>query len=292
MNSGRKGIEYARYMGPLLDALRQLGESAHRLEAEERVAELMAIPPEELERRYAKTGARIVQRNMEWAASGLRFLGFIGGAEKGVWTLTEAGRHKQLSLDEANDLARKWNAHRRELSLAGRASGPGPTEATEVEDELEEPATESAPTLLQVLKSLSPEGFERLSQLLLRQAGFSKVMVTGRSSDGGIDGHGILEINELVSFQVLFQCKRYSGAVGSGAVRDFRGAMTGRTDKGIIITTGTFSAEAEKEALRDGAPPVELVDGERLVEMMQRLQLGVEPVIVYAVDYAFFEPYM
>jgi len=287
----RKGIAYAKYMGPLLDALRQLGESAHRLEAEEKVAEILAIPQEELDARYAKTGARIVQRNIEWAASGLRFLGFIGGVQKGIWTLTETGRNKQLSLEEANALARKWNAHRRELSLAGRVPVTVPIDEGEAEDEVEQLPEEPAQTLLQVLKSLSPEGFERLSQLLLRRAGFSKVTVTGRSSDGGIDGHGILEINELVSFRVLFQCKRYAGAVGSGAVRDFRGAMTGRTDKGIMVTTGTFSSEAEKEAVRDGAPPVELVDGERLVEMMKRLELGVEPTTVYVVNYEFFEPY-
>lgn len=278
-------------MGPLLEALRQLGDSAHRLEAEEKVAEVMAIPSDELEERYAKTGARIVQRNIEWAASGLRFFGFIGGAEKGVWTLTEVGRHKQLSLSESNELARKWNAHRKDLSLAGRNPTSGPVIPPQEGDELDGQSADSNPTLLQVLKSISAGGFERLSQLLLRRAGFTKVVVTGRSSDGGIDGHGVLELNELVSFRVLFQCKRYLGVVGSGAIRDFRGAMTGRTDKGIMITTGTFSSEAEREAVREGAPQVELVDGERLVEMMERLQIGVEPMTVYVVNYEFFESY-
>ena len=99
---------------------------------------------------------------------------------------------------------------------------------------------------------------------------------------------GVLQVNELVSFRVLFQCKRYQGTVGSGALRDFRGAMGGRTDKGIIITTGSFSREAQAEASRDGVPPIELVDSDRLIELMQRLQIGVKPRTVYDVDHAFF----
>ncbi len=279
-------------MGPLLAALQDLGASAHRMEAQDKVAELMAIPASELEERYEKTGALVVPRNIEWAASALRFFGFIGGTERGVWTLSEKGRLHSLTLDEANDLARQWNAHRRRLSLEGRAQASQIPQTDDEEVEIEDPLPVTAPTLLEVLHGLSAEGFERLSQLLLRTAGFSRVVVTKRSGDGGIDGHGILEINELVSFRVLFQCKKYRGSVGSAAIRDFRGAMTGRTDKGIMITTGSFTAEAEKEATRDGAPPVELVGGERLVEMMQRLQLGVEPTTVYVIDHQFFEPYM
>jgi restriction system protein len=149
----------------------------------------------------------------------------------------------------------------------------------------------SPPTLLNVLKSLSPEEFERVSQRLLRESGFERVLVTGRSGDGGIDGHGILQVNPFVSFTVLFQCKRYVGAVSASQVRDFRGAMMGRADKGIIITTGTFTTEATKEARRDGAPLIELVDGETLVQMFERLELGVKPKTVYEVDEAFFGEY-
>ena len=112
----------------------------------------------------------------------------------------------------------------------------------------------TAPYLLNLIKSLPPGGFERLSQRLLRESGFQKVEVTGKTGDGGIDGVGILQVNPFVSFNVLFQCKRYQGAVTPSQIRDFRGAMMGRADKGIIITTGTFTLEAKKEARRDGAP--------------------------------------
>ncbi len=139
--------------------------------------------------------------------------------------------------------------------------------------------------------SLPPAGFERLSQRLLREAGFTQVMVTGQSGDGGIDGFGILQVNPLVSFKVLFQCKRYAKSVAPSQVRDFRGAMSGRADKGIIITTGTFTAEAKREATRDGAPPIELIDGEKLIDMLERLELGLKAVTTFEVEHAFFDEF-
>jgi restriction system protein len=145
--------------------------------------------------------------------------------------------------------------------------------------------------LLNLIKLLPPGGFERLSQRLLRESGFQQVVVTGRSGDGGIDGMGIVQVNPFVSFNVLFQCKRYQGAVTPSHVRDFRGAMGGRADKGIIVTTGTFTLDAKKEARRDGVPPIELVDGELLVQMFERLQLGLIPRTTYDVDEKFFEDF-
>ena len=130
-----------------------------------------------------------------------------------------------------------------------------------------------------------------MCQRLLREHGFEQVTVTGKSGDGGIDGIGILQVNKFVSFTVLFQCKRYAGAVTPSQVRDFRGAMEGRADKGIIITTGVFTAEAKKEARRDGAKPIELVNGDDLVELFESLELGVTPRITYDVDEAFFDEY-
>jgi restriction system protein len=116
-------------------------------------------------------------------------------------------------------------------------------------------------------------------------------VVTGQSGDGGIDGHGILQINPLVSFKVLFQCKRYAGSVSSSALRDFRGAMQGRADKGIVITTGSFTADARREAARDGVPPIELIDGSKLAEMLAELGLGVKPVTTYEIDDSFFQEF-
>lgn len=145
--------------------------------------------------------------------------------------------------------------------------------------------------LLTLIKTLPPAGFERLSQRLLRESGFQQVTVIGKSGDGGIDGVGVLQVNPFVSFNVLFQCKRYQGAVTPSQVRDFRGAMMGRADKGIIITTGTFTLEAKKEARRDGVPPLELVDGEALVQLFEQLELGLVPRTTYDIDDKFFEDF-
>jgi restriction system protein len=145
--------------------------------------------------------------------------------------------------------------------------------------------------VLDVMRKLPPAGFERLSQRLLRESGFSQVEVTGRSNDGGIDGYGTLQVNPMVSFKILFQCKRYTSAVSSKQVRDFRGAMAGRADKGIILTTGSFTAEARREASRDGVPAIELIDSEKLVAMLEKLEVGLKPTITYEVDKPFFEEF-
>lgn len=135
-----------------------------------------------------------------------------------------------------------------------------------------------------LLLSLSPDAFERLTQRMLRESGFTQVQVTGKSGDGGIDGVGIARINGFLSFHVLFQCKRYQGSVTASQVRDFRGAMQGRTDKGLLITTGTFTRDAMKEATRDGAPPIDLIDGEQLVLRLKELGLGIKITMIESVE--------
>lgn len=107
--------------------------------------------------------------------------------------------------------------------------------------------------VLDALMAMAPDGFERLAQRLLREAGFISATVTGRTGDGGIDGFGTYRMS-LLSFPVFFQCKRYKGSVGSAAVRDFRGAMAGRGDKGLLITTGTFTGDAKAERPVTGRP--------------------------------------
>ena len=138
--------------------------------------------------------------------------------------------------------------------------------------------------LHRILLSLDPSAFERLVQRLLQESGFIQVQVTGKSGDGGIDGVGISRINGFLSFHVLFQCKRYQGSVTASQIRDFRGAMQGRTDKGLIITTGTFTRDAVKEATRDGAPPIDLIDGEQLVQRLKELGLGVKITMIESVE--------
>ncbi|MGH8770372.1 MAG: restriction endonuclease [Burkholderiales bacterium] len=129
--------------------------------------------------------------------------------------------------------------------------------------------------LLECVRTMPPDAFERLCQRLLRESGFIQVEVTGRSGDGGIDGKGVVRLGGLLSFHMIFQCKRFKGGVGASVIRDFRGAMVGRADKGLLITTGSFTKEARREAQRDGAPPLDLIDGEALAEKLKELEMGV-----------------
>ncbi len=210
--------------------------------------------------------------NLAWARTYLRNVGAIENSSRGVWSLIDLG--DGLTEEDCAEIpakVRKTGYERRKLERAVGAILEGEDLS---EDDLPSEDTWKD-SLIATLLEIAPDAFERLAQRILREAGFSKVEVTGRPGDGGIDGLGVLRVN-LLSFQVSFQCKRYQGTVGAPAVRDFRGAMIGRSDKGLIITTGTFSSEAVREATRDGAPAVDLVDGDQLCDLLKDLSLGVQ----------------
>ena len=298
--------EFAKWINPLLRALRELGGSARPREAVERVASNEAVPDSILDQTNPSGGARF-SNQVHWARFYLAEAGYIDRTRRGVWKLSELGNNtERLSDPEIDRLVAEIQAKARESDPQSRsrhsATVPPPLApdadrtTTLPTAETDEPAPDTEAEdyrehLMVVLRSLSPEGFERLCQRLLREAGFEEVTVTGRSGDGGIDGHGVLSLNAFVSFRVLFQCKRYQGSVPPDKVRDFRGAMQGRADKGIILTTGSFSTEARREAGRDGAPPIELIDGGQLVELFSELELGLIPVKTFEVDERFFDEY-
>lgn len=277
--------KYDDFMLPTLQALRDLGGSASIEEIQDRLTATMVLTQEQLDLTYPASGALIAPDRMSWARSRMKPAGLVESAGRGVWVLTDLGRQaadwpaakvKRTSADAYRAIyqAKKDNA--------AVAAVDEPTAANELVDWKD--------ALLTELRAIEPSAFERLCQRLLRESGFVKVEVTGKSGDGGIDGVGVLRMN-LISFQVLFQCKRYSGSVAAGAVRDFRGAMQGRADKGLVITTGSFTADARREATRDGAPAIDLIDGEALCLLLKDLKLGVavRPIVTeeVVVDRAF-----
>ena len=282
-----KGPQFLRFCIPIVETLQVLGGSGRPKEITDTVLERLHISERE-QAQALKNGSSRVRNQVAWARFYLAKADLLDASRRGVWALTEKGRTVHLTPNAVAQLFKDVQAN-----LPTKDTQPNAIDdVTDITPPIDSAGDSvSKRTLLDVLKSLSPGGFERVSQRLLRESGFERVLVTGRSGDGGIDGHGILQVNPFVSFTVLFQCKRYAGAVSASQVRDFRGAMMGRADKGIIITTGTFTTEATKEARRDGAPPIELVDGETLVQMFERLELGVKPKTVYEVDEAFFEEY-
>jgi len=254
------------FMWPIIERLKAHGRSMSIAEMLEDVSQHMGLGEDVLTVRVGKYNELAVAQRMGFARSWLKLAGAVDNSQRGVWTLTPKGA-VMTPAELAEGIKQVQRKYVRKPQ--GRAE----------EDEAalivaEETAADWKDQLMALLLALDPSAFERLCQRLLREFGFIKVEVTGKSGDGGIDGTGVLRVN-LLSFHVLFQCKRYSGSVGAGAVRDFRGAMVGRTDKGLIITTGTFTADARREATRDGAPAIDLVDGDALCDLLKDRGLGV-----------------
>lgn len=270
---------YHRMMWPAIVALKQLGGSAANDELFQKVVEVMALPPAIQNLPHTDGRLSKVAYNLRWATTYLKKGGYVDNSARGVWALTDAGEVcTEADVDRVPAIVRK------QAYEAKRSQQDNTDVQSETPDDLLDAASMDADIdwkdeLLAQLKGVAPDAFERLAQRMLREAGFVKVEVTGRSGDGGIDGIGVLRLN-LLSFQVLFQCKRYNGSVGPSTIRDFRGAMVGRSDKGLLITTGTFTSEAKREATRDGAPPIELIDGEHLCDLLKNLRLGVSTEMV------------
>lgn len=286
--------QYTDYINPVLESLKKLGGSARPSEVCPAIAKDLALLDSILEERLTNGVSRF-ENQVHWARFYLVKDGYIDSSRRGVWSLTEKGRTAaRLSEGEIREMVRRvQETTARPVAVEPPPNPAGGAPAIAIEERMLPgmPDATYREQLLDTMKDLSPGGFERLCQRLLRESGFEEVVVTGRSGDGGMDGHGVLEINPFVSFRVYFQCKRYNGSVGSSAVRDFRGAMMGRADKGLILTTGTFTADAKREAVRDGVPPIELVDGERLIGMFEELELGLKPRTTYDLDLEFFKPF-
>jgi len=262
---------YSELLWTTLCAVRDLGHSARLDEIDERVIEREAFSEEQLAVLH-KGGPRTeLEYRLAWARTYLKGMGALASASRGVWETTPLGR--RLSQEEIDPLLAEFKLKLREERNRRRREAAGERVDEDTEDDTAE-GEDWKELLLAEMLNMSPAGFERLSERLLRSAGFINTNVTGRSGDGGIDGVGVYRLS-LVSFPVFFQSKRYRGSVGPEKVRDFRGAMAGRGDKGLLITTGTFTREARAEATRDGAPPIDLIDGEQLCILLKDHQLGI-----------------
>jgi restriction system protein len=280
-----KQAEFSKYLGPVLDALRELGGSGRPKEVIDRVAKELKIS-DKIREETLKNGSSKWDNQVAWARQYLVYAGLIDNSKKGVWVLTPLGQKTSLTEKQGHEIFLKQVAMYQKI----RKEKSNNNIIKNIEKEPEK-KIEKEETLLEVLKSISPIGFEYLCQRLLREIGFENVEVTQRSHDEGIDGFGTLKLNPLISLKIIFQCKRYKKTVSREKIGDFRNAVIGRAEKGIIITTGTFSEDAKREANRDGAIPIELIDGERLVELFEELELGVKPITKYEIDYKFFDEY-
>jgi restriction system protein len=255
-------------MNPVIQALKELGESGTIEEINNKVIEIANLSDEQTEvlHKPEKGGGQTeVEYRLAWTRTYLKKYGLLDNSGRGVWALTPEGR----KVDRVNPTQVRRFVQEQSRKAREESEGVELDEEKSWRDEL-----------LETLLEMAPSAFERLVQRLLRESGFIKVEVTGRSGDGGIDGKGVMRLGGLLSFHVIFQCKRYRGSVSVSQVRDFRGAMVGRADKGLLITTGNFTRDAMREAVRDGAPAIDLIDGDLLVEKLKELELGVRTEVV------------
>ncbi len=268
MTSKKSVPTYDRMMNPLLRALKELGGSATIEEMANKVAEIMELSDEQLEILHDpdKGTQSEFEYRLAWTRTYLKKYGMLENSSRGVWALTSQGR-KVEKVDPA-EVKRSV----REMDKEEKESETGEDTETSLEGEVKAPWREK---LIETLMEIDPYAFERLIQRMLRESGFIQVQVTGGTGDGGIDGRGIMRLGGLLSFHVIFQCKRYRGSVSVNHIRDFRGAMVGRADKGLFITTGNFTREALAEATRDGAPAIDLIDGDMLIDKLKELSIGV-----------------
>lgn len=270
--------KYHQLMNALLAAMHELGGSGSIDEISAQVTESLDLPEEVLAIPHdpEKSSQTEVEYQLAWARSYLKKYGILDNSSRGVWVIVPEKRDvtevdPQLVVKTVREMSRKER----------EARPPAPESEEGIPDDDESWRAKLHHVLTQ---ELTPDAFERLVKRMLRESGFVQVEVTGRSGDGGIDGKGIVRVGGLLSFHVLFQCKKYQGSVSSGAIRDFRGALVGRADKGLFVTTGTFTRDAMREATRDGAPPIDLIDGDQLADKLKELRLGIEMEMVETVQ--------
>ncbi|CAC5344030.1 MULTISPECIES: restriction endonuclease [Planktothrix] len=283
---------------PLIKALKTLGGSGTVQEIYDKVCELGNFSDVQQNILHKQGPNTEIAYRLAWARTNLRIYGALENVRRGVWSLTEKGRNLEaIDITEINKVVQKSTQQKSQLISGNKndqeikitpsnidfTNNTSEHEFIKINDQIPIDSDIWTEKLLKILQQIPPDSFERLCQRILRESGFIKVEVTGRKGDGGIDGIGVLKI-ALLSFQVFFQCKRYTGSVGPSEIRDFRGAMVGRTDKGLFLTTGTFTSSAKQEATRDGAPVLDLIDGEQLCQILKDLNLGVETKMIEVVE--------
>ena len=260
---------------PTLRALDMLGGSGSNEEIYKKILSITKLSDEVIDEMHNFTMTEVEYRLM-WARTDLKNYGAVENSKQGVWTLTAKGSR----------LLKSGNIDPKEIKKTLSKKQGDKEKDTDNNDEQEK--KDWREQVSEILHNLDPYAFEKLAQRLLRECGFSDVEVTKKSGDGGIDGTGKLRINGIFSFNVAFQCKRYKGQVGAPQIRDFRGSLGTNIEKGVLITTGTFTREAKEEASSEGKRLIDLMDGEELINKLAEYGIGLNEVKSYEVDEEFF----
>jgi restriction system protein len=281
-----KGPQFLQYVIPILNILQANGGAGNSSSVIDQVVEDLGISEDVLAETTSNGQSRI-RNQIQWARFYLFKGGLIDNSQRGIWRLTKEGLEVKYTESDAYKMFKSVqdSVGKTKTSKEEKESKADFDDST-TEDE------EHTGELLNIIKNLTSTGFEKLCKRLLTEIGIHGIVITGGVGDQGIDGMGLVKLNDVVSLNIVFQCKRYKDSVVPHHVRDFRGAMQGRGEKGLIITTGRFTKEAKNEANRDGVTPIELIDGERLVELFEKYHLGLKPVTVYEIDIDFFKGFV
>ena len=275
---------YATLIEATFSALKLLGGSGKNDEINSKVAEILELSNEVQDIPHLNSSSLSeVNYRCAWARTILKNYGALENSARSVWTI----KPEFTGIDSVDGaIVEKFR------NIKSEKTQKFDTAEEKMEEQGVDVPEEVKPwrkRLYEVLINMDPYGFERLTQRVLRECGFTNVVVTKKSGDGGIDGTGKLKINGIFSFNVAFQCKRYSGVVGASFVRDFRGSLTTDIEKGVLITTGTFSKSAKEEASNPGKQQIDLIDGEELIDKIAEYGIGVREVKTYEVDEDFFK---
>lgn len=290
----RIAYTYKELIKPTYEALLELGGSGTNDEICAQVIKDMNLPDDVVDEPHlGNINQTELEYQLAWARTYLKNFGVIINSGRSVWAIAPDYTTKiELNTKEIVAYTVNRNIQRRLNATVMPEVQDGKPNDTDPSNDYEEYPDEIKPwrqKLSEILQNMDPYGFERLTQRLLRECGFSQVEVTKKSGDGGIDGTGKLKINGIFSFNVAFQCKRYKGAVSAGDIRDFRGSLTTDIEKGVLITTGTFTKAAKEEASNPGKQQIDLIDGEEFINKIAEYGIGVKEVKTYEVDEKFFE---
>lgn len=278
---------YAELIEPVFSAMKELGGSATNDEIRDKIIAMLNLSDDVVDEPHGGLVSQQTELEYQlgWARTYLKKYGAIENTKRGVWVITTD--FADIASVDCKEVIKTVLKKRSSASLVETFENDNNPENDGIEppEELEPWRTQIA----EILHTMDPFAFERLSQLLLRECGFSQVTVTKKTGDGGIDGTGKLRINGIFSFNVAFQCKRFVGSVSAGDIRDFRRSLTTDIEKGVFITTGSFTKAAREEASNAGKQQIDLIDGEEFINKLIEYRLGIREKTIFEVDEEFFK---
>lgn len=248
--------------------------------------------PEELLSQTIKSGDRLIENRIAWGKSYLKKGGLVHYPQRGTVQITEKGKEakpESLSLQQVQSNVISF--YEPEICPATTSQEISTSSPQDLIDRGIEQIERGVKTeLLEKLKTVDPYSFEKIILILLKKMGYGDFIETSKSRDGGIDG--IINEDQLGLEKIYIQAKRYSeNKVRETDIRNFIGAMSGDTRKGIFVTTSNFDENAQKKA-KEAHHTIILVDGIKLVDLMHKYNVGVQVKSSYEVkvlDNDFFE---